>query len=792
MEEYQSFRVAGTTTVGNINVDNVDGQNIIYWDDIEQLFPGVQSIRNGTFLVKLLRDSKRARIEPLCIKHCPGVVLDVFLSNTVKHSHVDSPMSTSNPTLTDDRTDAPVLPSTEDKVVELLHLTPPLGDTPIGNITASKVPEHGKSKVAPMITKPGLESTVLHQLGGLYGQGQTTQEFVKQVSKDTQEIKDRLILIQSKTEAILTQNYELLEYTIPRLFIVLPETSTSWDSTTMLHTKFRLHFICECGEHTKATGSNIPHHLHLDNHEGYIINKPTEFFEKYGPFLMLMLRMIKLGAGIAGHVVPALANLKVVDDFDFDESSVSSVTSEIIKGVDYSLAYLVESRRLIKKSSDVDVEGDARAFPDDLGSYFAGVEGLEVVELRQLGSYLKSNNSDKLLGNLYRMTTKDGHIKWVCRHHYRASYQEACIRKLRNMVEPEGGVFNEQLGSIKVTLNSSFAAAHFYEAIGKEKVVVYDLDITFEWDCSESDLEAFEKALKMSSVSILRLDLPRFLESIPSKRISTSTRYEILVRIIEQTNMKMIHMVLSEDFVELPSLQPKSSSHLHKLSIEMKPQWIQGSDFQEFLKSLKTNNPLTTLNLQGTQIMKEGALALSEALKTNTTLTTLNLRRNSIGSEGAISLSEALKTNTALTTLDLQHNSIGKEGAVALSEALKTNITLTTLNLEANSIGNEGALALSEALKTNISLTTLNLKSNWIENEGALALSETLKTNTTLTTLDLGFNLIENEGALALLKALKTNTTLTTLKLRHNLIGDEGALALTNMSKAIRRDILTW
>ncbi|KAF8941474.1 hypothetical protein BGZ58_008749, partial [Dissophora ornata] len=187
--------------------------------------------------------------------------------------------------------------------------------------------------LSPSISRePGFENTVLHKLDGLHDQGDTTQRIAQEVWELAKQMNDRLVLIQSKTEAILTQNYELLEYTIPRLFIVLPETSTPWDPTTMLRTKFRLHFICECGEHTKASGSKIPHHLHLANHEGYVVNKPTEFFEKYGPFLMLMLEMLKLGAGIAGHVVPALANLKVVNALDFAESSVDSVTSNIIKG----------------------------------------------------------------------------------------------------------------------------------------------------------------------------------------------------------------------------------------------------------------------------------------------------------------------------------------------------------------------------------------------------------------------------------------------------------------------------
>ncbi|KAI8606157.1 hypothetical protein EDD21DRAFT_349318 [Dissophora ornata] len=604
MEDAQSFRLIAKLDIEDIPLNNVNGQNIVYWEDIQPVFPGVKYVKNGKVAVTMMRDSDENIIKPDRIKHCPNVVLEVVLSTTVQHVHVDPPISTTN---------------------------------------------------------PGFESTVLHQLGGIYDQGHTTQDIVKQVLKGVQEANDRLILIQSKTEAILTRNYELLEYTIPRLFIVLPEESTPWDPKTMLRTKFRLHFICECGEHSEASGSKIPHHLHLANHEGYVVNKPTEFFKKYGPFLMLMLEMIKVGTSIAGHVVPALASLKVVDILDSAQSTIDSVTSKVVEGVDYSLKYLEECRTLIQKSDGVDIDGNVMMSQQDLDTYFAGVEGLEGVDLRQLGSYLSASGSDNLLGNLYRMTTKDGHVKWVCRHHYRAGYQEAHTQKLRDVV---------QLVSLKVTLKSSFAAAELYEAIRKAKAGVYDLDIAFGWDCSRTDLEALDKALKMSSVSILRLDLRMFEASIASKLLSTSTRYEILVRIMEHPNMKTIHIVLSKDFMKLPSLQPKRLTHFRKLSIELTP---RASDFRVIVKSLKTNNPLTILNLENNSIGNDGALALSEALKTNTTLTTLNLQRNSIEKEGALALSEALKTNTTLTTLNLKNNSIGKEGALALTNVSKTS-----------------------------------------------------------------------------------------------------------------------
>src|SRR5690349_10609612 len=42
-----------------------------------------------------------------------------------------------------------------------------------------------------------------------------------------QQTLDRLALIQNRVQAILVQNYELHEYPIPRLFIVLPKTLPS-------------------------------------------------------------------------------------------------------------------------------------------------------------------------------------------------------------------------------------------------------------------------------------------------------------------------------------------------------------------------------------------------------------------------------------------------------------------------------------------------------------------------------------------------------------------------------------
>ncbi|CAO3568819.1 unnamed protein product [Mortierella alpina] len=72
----------------------------------------------------------------------------------------------------------------------------------------------------------GFQSAVIHRLDGLHDQGAKTQQLAQEIWKLQKQMNARLILIQSKTEAILNQQLELAEYPIPRLFIVLPEEVT--------------------------------------------------------------------------------------------------------------------------------------------------------------------------------------------------------------------------------------------------------------------------------------------------------------------------------------------------------------------------------------------------------------------------------------------------------------------------------------------------------------------------------------------------------------------------------------
>jgi len=57
----QSFRLHGKPDVKDIICDQVEGENVVVWEDIEQVFPGVKYIANGNTVISMMRDSNRNR-----------------------------------------------------------------------------------------------------------------------------------------------------------------------------------------------------------------------------------------------------------------------------------------------------------------------------------------------------------------------------------------------------------------------------------------------------------------------------------------------------------------------------------------------------------------------------------------------------------------------------------------------------------------------------------------------------------------------------------------------------------
>lgn len=134
----------------------------------------------------------------------------------------------------------------------------------------------------------------------------------------------RVDVVRAKVLALLRQRFLVHEYTIPRLFVVLPVqvaeplvnsntntseaaaagTGTGTESGSRSGTdqgpprcRYRLYFLCECSaSFTLPLGSGL-NHLHIAKHPGYEIDpgREDEFFRRYGTMILMLLIFLRNG-----------------------------------------------------------------------------------------------------------------------------------------------------------------------------------------------------------------------------------------------------------------------------------------------------------------------------------------------------------------------------------------------------------------------------------------------------------------------------------------------------------------
>ncbi|KAG0058131.1 hypothetical protein BGZ89_001533, partial [Linnemannia elongata] len=303
MEDTQSFHLIESTDTVEITLHHVDGQNIVYWEDIERIFPRVKRVCNGSSVIKFLRVSDQ--------QSCSRSVLDVVLSTSIQPL-LDNPAKFDP---VGGQANAPVGASVNDRVTVAFGASPPIPETPvsdIGHLDTSSSPSSATS-AAPkavlfkqIVTRasrkareseveqrfislltPEVQETVrtssdiyqafakaikggdgeelseaelrqdrrFQKLEAMMGKNIELQEALyakqeearqlqeeakklqEQVLNNQEEMKqlqlralDQLAVLQSRVQAVLTQTYELHEYPIPRLFVVLPQDPSGWDA----------------------------------------------------------------------------------------------------------------------------------------------------------------------------------------------------------------------------------------------------------------------------------------------------------------------------------------------------------------------------------------------------------------------------------------------------------------------------------------------------------------------------------------------------------------------------------
>ncbi|KAF8966846.1 hypothetical protein BGZ46_000288 [Entomortierella lignicola] len=374
---------------------------------------------------------------------------------------------------------------------------------------------------------------------------------------------DQLAIIQNCVKSVIGQSYELHEHPIPRLFIVLPKPAPIPPSRShedhpeqLSAQQFRLYFLCECGKHTMSEHTTVHHAIHLANHEGYEIENPSEFFDKYGLYILTLMQMFKYGITTNNIIVPALTSLQEVPGIDSIKDNINVETKTIGDLVDEAIEFLESQQNHV-----FEVVTEASELEYDR------TEALDGEDLRQLKSYLKVDGKVKgAFGNLYRIVTVEGHVKWVCLDHHREMYDEETMQELKAIVEKNNGVFTEELGKIEIYIGSKALARQFYNALVKAQGI-QELDIVLGWNATMSDLQSFSSAITKANITKLTIDGT----SLTGPATDFNNRFRRYNPIIELMANGRIQWIQIKNF---PRFLSRVSTTLSTSSPQLRVLWI--------------------------------------------------------------------------------------------------------------------------------------------------------------------------------------------------------------------------
>ncbi|KAG0377520.1 hypothetical protein BGX24_005963 [Mortierella sp. AD032] len=133
------------------------------------------------------------------------------------------------------------------------------------------------------------------------------------------------------------------------------------------------------------------------------------------------------------------------------------------------------------------------------------LEALEGADHRHQGSFLKSKDDAKVLGNLYRTVTSERHVKWVCLDHYRETYRASALKEFRNNLEANNRQYDDRCGRVTIKLSSTLLSQQLYNVLANTRFV-QELFISLAWDTSMEDFRILKNVVQRSIIYHLDID----------------------------------------------------------------------------------------------------------------------------------------------------------------------------------------------------------------------------------------------------------------------------------------------
>ncbi|KAF9305726.1 hypothetical protein BGZ74_009175 [Mortierella antarctica] len=356
---------------------------------------------------------------------------------------------------------------------------------------------------------------------------QTMHQMRERMAAPFQQTTGRLSPELSRTPSLSVPLYELQECVTSRLFIVLPHQNLFLPpprSTISIPPTFRLHLLCECraninsnsqnepgpnalassctGErqssqysiHSACSGSRVSvsenslraaRQAHLTSHGGYEIERPTEFFQQYGTYLLNVLEAFKKDITSDGFLEPC-PELEVATINSTPASPIVSIPTALASyDVEHGVNQAIEFLRSIPHNS---------------------ADKQRVVDMKHVATFLRNSASDKVLGNLFKVQTQGGVVDWVCRDHFYEMHPHGMVvRPLHDVSALNHGTFDEQLGRLEITLPTQPVATKVYKVIERAKGLVQELKLTLKWEVPIADVLMLRDTLNRANVRHLTL-----------------------------------------------------------------------------------------------------------------------------------------------------------------------------------------------------------------------------------------------------------------------------------------------
>ncbi|KAG0048020.1 hypothetical protein BGZ83_006964 [Gryganskiella cystojenkinii] len=445
-----------------VEFDPESGKDVVFLDDIQEVFVGKVFIKHGNDIVLYLKDSHRKLFMPKRIEFKENIVLKVVPAFDISlHSSPSSPTRT----------------------------------TVVLSESSSQQPEEPPSPPAIRTSVTGQLLTEIAELAQAVEEVRDNQHRHHAETVDMMKTAHNwLALILDRANAIFRLTYELHEYPIPRLFVILPSRKSFRNKMNPLVDKYRLYFLCEC-DISSGDGSWTRPHIHFAKHDGYDLERPTEFFRKYGSYILTLLELLKVSVVAASFAVPHIAGIgqgfaKGIEDIT--DTAREQLTEKVDQAIDFLKDLPSQEGVDTGNNQSIYYKGEAN-----------NIEALEGADLRHLASFLKNRDTTRVLGNLYRLARTDGTIKWVCLDHYREEYKMVDQKHFSEFVAANNGTYHANEGKVEIWLNSRQMAMRFYQQLSKARFV-HELEVTLDWYTTLDDFKEL-KAVMDSLPTVLSL-----------------------------------------------------------------------------------------------------------------------------------------------------------------------------------------------------------------------------------------------------------------------------------------------